>query len=148
MPWFFSSHTSAPCTESLASTSVFFCSNLTGWTSLPGFWGSGMTVSVYSDSSESVFVPAWQWLCLHFQLFHPFLWPPPPPPIPPLPPPYPPHAHPTLLLCTTAMPPPLTSRTRKEEESDRDVVTWNLSGSCRALRRHWDTMRGKSGSEP
>ncbi|KAG7238902.1 hypothetical protein INR49_030449 [Caranx melampygus] len=87
-------------------------------TSLPGFLGSGMSVSVYSDSSESVFLAPCLWICLHF-LLHPFL--------------SPHHHHPSTppspLKHTTAShfilpppppppPPPSRSGTRKEE-SDR-----------------------------
>lgn len=107
------------------STSFHFCSapcffsrsNPTGWTGLPGCSGSGMSASVYSDSSESVFLPAWQWLCLHLHIFHPFLWPQHPPPTTAT---LFPHAHPTLLLCTAAMLP---------------LNKWNKEGG-----REWQTQ--------
>lgn len=48
-----------------------FCFNPTDWAILPGFLGSGMSVSVYSESSESTFLTSCLWICLHL-LLHPF----------------------------------------------------------------------------
>lgn len=56
---------------SLLDQHAFFY-NPTGRTILPGFWGSGMALFVYSDPSKTLFLPFCPWICLYYFL-HPFI---------------------------------------------------------------------------